>query len=93
VTVNYATADGTGINAATTADNDYVTASGTVTFAPGETSKSIPITILGDLQPEHDEQFTIIFSNPSGAALSTPQVTVTLMNDDPFPPRKRSVRH
>lgn len=86
VSVDYATADGTA-----TAGSDYEAATGTVTFAPGETSKSIPITILGDLQPEHDEQFTIIFGNPSGAALSTPQVTVTLMNDDP--PRKRSVRH
>lgn len=79
VTVNYSTSDGTA-----SAGSDYNAATGTVTFAPGQTSRSIPITILGDTQPEQDESFTVNFSNPSGAALSTPSVTVTLMNDDPF---------
>src|SRR5262245_50319814 len=37
VTVNYATADGS----ATTANNDYMAASGTLTFAPGQTSQTI----------------------------------------------------
>jgi hypothetical protein len=84
VSVDYATADGTA-----TAGSDYQAATGSVTFAPGETSKSIPITVSGDSQPEQNEQFIIVFSNVSGAALSTPQVTVTLINDDPL--RKRSV--
>jgi len=79
VSVDYATANGTAL-----AGSDYQTATGSVTFAPGETSKSISITIFGDTQPEADEQFTVVFSNASGAALSTPQITVTLMNDDPF---------
>lgn len=86
VSVDYTTADGTAI-----AGSDYQTAAGTITFAPGETSKSVPITIVGDTQPEQDEQFIVVFSNASGAALTTPQVTVTLINDDPL--RKRSVRH
>jgi len=79
VSVNDATSNGTA-----TAGSDYLAAAGSVSFAPGETSKSIPIAILGDTQPEPDEQFTIVFSNASGAALATPQVTVTLTNDDPF---------
>jgi len=91
VSVDYATADGTA-----KAGSDYQATTGTITFAPGETSKSIPITILGDTEAEQDEQFTIIFSNASGATLSTPQVTVTLTNDDPsssVPPKRRAVRH
>jgi acetyl esterase/lipase len=79
VSVSYATANGTA-----SAGSDYQAAAGSITFAPGETSKSISITILGDTQPEADEQFTVVFSNAFGAALSTSQVTVTLMNDDPF---------
>src|SRR5207245_7045691 len=41
VTVSYATADGTGASAAYTVDNDYVAASGTLTFSPGHRSKTI----------------------------------------------------
>src|SRR5262249_603287 len=47
-TVVYATADDT----ATTADNDYVATSGTLTFAPGVTSQSITVTVNGDSQLE-----------------------------------------
>ena len=50
VSVDYATADGTA-----TAGSDYQAATGSIIFAPGETSKSIAITILGDTQPEQDE--------------------------------------
>src|SRR5205823_1483195 len=42
VTVSYATADGT----ATTADSDYVAASGTVTFAPGTTSQAVTVSVV-----------------------------------------------
>ncbi len=38
VTLNYATANGTA-----TAGSDYVAGSGTLTFAPGETSKTIHV--------------------------------------------------
>src|SRR5215210_6067059 len=43
VTVAYATADGTA-----TAGSDYTPASGTLTFRPGETEKTIPVTVAGD---------------------------------------------
>ena len=55
VTVSYATADGT----ATIAGGDYVAASGFVTFAPGETSKPIVVSIVGDTTPESDETFFV----------------------------------
>ena len=46
VTVNYATADGTGV-----AGVDYVTTFGTLTFAPGETDKTITVELLGATAP------------------------------------------
>ena len=47
VTVDWSTVD-TGAAGVATAGVDYVAASGTVTFAPGETSQTIPITVFGD---------------------------------------------
>lgn len=51
VTVAYATADGTA-----TAGSDYTAASGKLTFAPGETSKTIAVPIIGDTVVEADER-------------------------------------
>ncbi len=62
VTVDFTTALGT-------ADlSDYAIASGTLTFAPGETTKSIPVTVFGDTKVEPDENFFVILSNPTGGA-------------------------
>jgi hypothetical protein len=61
VTVNYATADAT----ATTYGQDYVATSGTLTFAPGEVSKAITVTIIGDNNPEPDEMFSMNLSAAS----------------------------
>ncbi len=67
VTVNYSTADGT----ATTADNDYVAASGTLIFAPGETTKTFTIVVNGDTTPELDESFAVHLSGvfPDGTVI------------------------
>ena len=48
--------------------NDFVAASGTVTFAPGETAKTVPITVNGDTLHEPDEWVTISFNHPSFGA-------------------------
>ena len=50
VTVDYATADGT----ATTAGSDYTGTTGTLTFAPGETTKTVTVTVSGDITQEAD---------------------------------------
>src|SRR5205807_7778293 len=65
VTVSYATADGT----ATTADNDYLAASGTVTFAPGQTSKTITVSVVGDKKVEPDETFFVNLTGATNAML------------------------
>jgi len=85
VTVDYATADGTA-----TAGVDYVATGGTLTFAPGEMSKIVGVTILGDNAVEPDETFTVTLSAPQGANLGGGGAgatgTGTITNDDLPPP-------
>jgi hypothetical protein len=64
VTVDFATHDGSAV-----AGQDYVAATGTLTFAPGETSKTITIEVTADTSPESDEQFSIVLSNPVNFAI------------------------
>jgi len=83
VTVNYATADGS----ATIADNDYLATNGTLTFNPGETTKSVLVTINGDSTFEPNETFFVNLSSPSATAtISDPQGQGTIVNDDAAPP-------
>ncbi|MFD0893054.1 cellulose binding domain-containing protein [Luteolibacter ambystomatis] len=77
VTVDYATANGTA-----TAGSDYVSRSGTLVFAAGETSKTIAVTINGDETVEANETFTLTLSNPTGGTLGTSIATGTITNDD-----------
>ncbi|HEX5105015.1 MAG TPA: Calx-beta domain-containing protein [Pirellulaceae bacterium] len=78
VKVNYATANGS----AKTSDNDYVAKSGTLTFAPGETSKTISITINGDTRKEQNETLYVNLSGASGATIGDSRGTGTILNDD-----------
>jgi hypothetical protein len=78
VTVKYDTADGT----ATTAGSDYQSASGTLTFAPGDTSKTITVAVNGDTTPEPDETFAVNLSNPTNATIADGQGIGTIKNDD-----------
>lgn len=77
VTVQYTTADGTAI-----ANQDYQPLSGTLTFAPGETSQSITVQLLGDSTAEADEQFSVLLSAPTGATLGDGAAIATILNDD-----------
>src|SRR5262249_47593600 len=86
ITVDYATADGT-TNPAT-AGLDYNSTSGTLTFAPGETSKTISVYVIGDLIDESDETFTVTLSNASSGATipgGTTSGTGTITDDDGEP--------
>ncbi len=75
----------TGNGTATVADADYVAGNGTLTFDPGETSKSVTVTLNGDAIYETDETFTVVLSNPSGATIGTATGTGTITNDDALP--------
>ena len=77
VTVNYATINGTA-----TPPTDYQAASGTLAFAPGETVKTVTITVNGDTTVEPNETFTVNLSGAANAGIATVQGTGTIRNDD-----------
>jgi len=77
VTVDYATADGSG-----TAGLDYQATAGRLTFAPGETQKTITVLVNGDTINEPDENFFVNLSNPNNAALTRSQGVGLIVNDD-----------
>jgi uncharacterized repeat protein (TIGR01451 family) len=77
VTVNYATSNGTA-----TAPGDYTAASGTLTFSPGDTSKTVTVAVVGDTVPEPDETFTVGLSTPSGATIADGSGLGTIVDDD-----------
>lgn len=78
ITVNYATTDGT----ATLANNDYIRVSDTLTFAPGETKKTITVNVLGDTQFEGNETFQVTLSTPNNASIRTNSAIATIIEDD-----------
>jgi len=81
VTVNYASADGTA-----TAGSDYTAASGVLTFAVGEVTKTVSVTIHGDATVEPDETFAVNLGTVSGATLVDASGQGTIVNDDVAPP-------
>ena len=86
-TVQYRTLDGaTGIptDQKAYAGSDYSSKSGTVTFAPGETTKVISIPITNDTRIEKNEFFTVELRNPAGGATlgAVTKAVVTIVEDD-----------
>jgi hypothetical protein len=79
VTMSYRSANGT----ATTVDSDYVAKSGTLTFAPGETVKTITIEVKGDSKREANETFYLdLFGLSSNALFTKNRGIGTILNDD-----------
>lgn len=77
IRVNYATRQDTA-----TAGIDYVTTSGTLTFAPGETEKTITVNVIGDTRVEMREQFLVDLSNPSNAVIGDPFGIGEIISED-----------
>ena len=73
--MDYATADGTA-----SAGTDYTAASGTLTFAAGETAKTVEVAALADTAAEDDETLTLTLSNASGATIGDGAATGTVVN-------------
>ena len=80
VTVDYRTMDGSA-----KAGEDYDAASGTLTFAAGETSQSVRVTVRDDEHDEGEETLALRLSNPSGAWMSDREGTGTIVNRDLMP--------
>lgn len=77
VTVHFATANGTAL-----AGSDYVAQSGTLTFAAGETQKTIQVATIGDAVVEANEGFSVVLSSPTGATIADATGIGTIVNDD-----------
>ncbi len=77
VSVGYTTVNGTAI-----AGQDYASVVGTLTFAAGETAKTVSVDILGDTLVETNETFSLSLSSPTGATIAKGQATGTIVNDD-----------
>ncbi|MFS6826983.1 Calx-beta domain-containing protein [Cyanobium sp. ATX-6F1] len=77
-TVSYATATA---NGTATAGFDYTATSGSLSFAAGETYKTITVALLNDNSYEADESFTLSLSAPTNAALGTPSSVTTTLTD------------
>ena len=78
-TVSYATADGTAL-----AGTHYTATSGTLTFAPGETSKGILVPTLDDGTADPTRYFTVTLSNGTGGAITGGQGIGTILDDTKF---------
>ena len=88
-TVNYATDAGLTTVPCNDADAqfasercDYTATSGTITFAPGETLKTINIPIIDDSYAEGVENFFLALSNPSSATIGPPGSVIITINDN-----------
>ena len=80
ITANYTTAD-----SSAAAGSDYVTASGTVTFTPGQLTQPINVTVNGDTMFESNETFNVNLSSAANATIADSQGVGTINNDDAQP--------
>ena len=80
-TVDYATSNGTA-----TAGSDYTLTSGTLSFGPQETSKTVSVPVLDDAVDEGSETMSLTLSNPSPSSvrLANARATGTITNSDPL---------
>ena len=83
VTVDYATADGSGDTGAV-AGEDYTETSGTLRFNPLETERTVSVPITDDAHEDDGETFTLTLSNPDGAKLRSGEgeATGTIHNSE-----------
>ena len=77
VTVNFATSNGTARSG-----SDYTLTSGALRFSPGDTTRTVTVTIADDDVDESDETFNLTLSDAVNASVSTPTGTFTIRDDD-----------
>ncbi len=78
--VDYATADGSA-----TAPADYAATGGSLSFAAGETTKTVTVVVNGDVLDEISEHFAVNLSNPSNATFGDALGDAAITDDDPLP--------
>jgi chitinase len=77
VTVTYGTGNGTAVSY-----RDYLGSSGTLTFAPGETTKTVRVALLADTASENSEVFFLSLRSPTNAQLGRTDASITLTDND-----------
>lgn len=81
ITISYESQDDT----ATVSGGDYLSTTGAMVFAPGDVSKSIAVTVMGDFVVEPAEAFHLVGSSAGGISNATAQGIGTILNDDQPP--------
>ena len=76
-TVDYSTADGTAVSG-----SDYTATSGTLTFLPGEVTKTIRVLVNPDSVVESDELFFVNLTNAAHGSLADANAKITIVDDD-----------
>lgn len=88
ITVDYSVVGGTATNG-----TDYRFTNGTLTFAPGQTSRSITFAVINDTIDEDDETIEMALANPSNSVLGgTSRSTYTILDNDSAPTAKFAFR-
>lgn len=77
ISVNYKTK-----NVSAITPGDYIASNGILTFVPGETIKTISVTINGDITAEANETFKVTLTSPVNATLADASGKGTILNDD-----------
>jgi hypothetical protein len=77
VTVHWGTVNGTAV-----AGSDFIAGSGTLTFSPGQTLKTMTVWVKGDRTRERNEGFLVRLSSPGHATVSHPDGIAGILNDD-----------
>jgi len=75
--VDYATSDGSAVQ-----KGDFEYAAGILNFAPGEVSKTFIVLLNQDSHLEGPENFSLVLTNPAGAALGAQKVALVMLSDD-----------
>ena len=87
VTVRYSTRDGSALgDASNDPAADYGSSTGTVTFAPGQTTQTVSVPVTNDAVYEGAETFFVTLSTPTNATILRPEATGTIVDDGSGPP-------
>jgi hypothetical protein len=84
-TVDFLTSDGTALQ-----NQDYQVASGTLSFAATETSKTFNVSIIEDVLVEGNETLNLTLSNPVGSSLAAPSTATITITDNDTPMSKKT---
>jgi hypothetical protein len=76
-TIQFTTAGGTA-----TAGSDYTAANQTLSFAAGETSKTVTVALIDDTLAEGNETVVAAVSNASGGTINTATASATILDND-----------